>query len=39
MREMPAVTNLADKLENQLPAELVNFMRVAGGIATKQGQK
>ncbi len=38
MREMPEVTNLADKMENQLPAELVNFMRVAGGIATKQGQ-
>jgi len=30
--------NLADKIKSQLPAELVNLMRVTGGIAQRQSQ-
>ncbi|MFH1032307.1 MAG: CCA tRNA nucleotidyltransferase [Chloroflexota bacterium] len=32
------VTNLADQMLRQLPAELVEFMRVAGQAASKKGQ-
>jgi len=35
---MPEIINLSDKMEKQLPAELVNFMRVAGEMAYSQGQ-
>ena len=35
---MPEIINLASKIEKQLPAELVNFMRVAGEMAYSQGQ-
>jgi tRNA nucleotidyltransferase (CCA-adding enzyme) len=35
---MPEIINLASKIEKQLPAELVNFMRVAGEMAQSQGQ-
>ncbi len=31
--------NLAGKIEKQLPAELVNFMRLAGEVAHHQGQR
>ena len=34
---MPKI-NLASKIENQLPAELVNFMRLAGEVARSRGQ-
>jgi len=33
-----ATLNLADKIKSQLPAELVNLMRVTGGIAQRQSQ-
>jgi len=33
-----ATLNLADKIKSQLPAELVNLMRAAGGIAQRQSQ-
>jgi tRNA nucleotidyltransferase (CCA-adding enzyme) len=36
---MPQVTNLAGKIKSQLPAELVDFMRVAGEVAQRQGQR
>ena len=35
---MPEITNLASKMEKQLPAELVNFMQTAGEVAQSQGQ-
>jgi len=35
---MTKTTNLANKVEKQLPAELVNFMWVAGRVAASQGQ-
>ena len=35
---MPDVINLASKIEDQLPAELVDFMQVAGKVAYSQGQ-
>jgi len=35
---MTRITNLANKIEKQLPAELVNFMQVAGKMAQSQGQ-
>ena len=35
---MPKITNLASKIEKQLPAELVRFMQVAGEVAYRQGQ-
>ncbi|GAH88117.1 unnamed protein product, partial [marine sediment metagenome] len=37
-REMPEITNLADKIEKHLPAELADFMHVAGKAAASQGQ-
>ena len=38
IREMAEITNLSDKIGKQLPAELVNFMQVAGRVAASQGQ-
>ena len=38
IREMAEITNLSDKIGKQLPAELVNFMQVAGRVAANQGQ-
>ena len=35
---MTEVINLANKIEKQLPAELVDFMQVAGRVAHSQGQ-
>jgi len=35
---MPEIINLSSKIKKQLPAELVNFMRVAGEMAYSQGQ-
>ena len=35
---MPEIINLANRIEKQLPAELVNFMQVAGKVAQSQGQ-
>jgi len=35
---MPKIINLADRIEKQLPAELVRFMQAAGEIAYRQGQ-
>jgi len=35
---MPKITNLADKIEKQLPAELVNFMQAAGKVAQSREQ-
>ncbi len=35
---MSETINLASKIEKQLPAELVNFMQVAGEVAAGQGQ-
>jgi len=35
---MAEITNLSDKIGKQLPAELVNFMQVAGRVAASQGQ-
>jgi tRNA nucleotidyltransferase (CCA-adding enzyme) len=35
---MPEIMNLASKIEKQLPAETVSFMRVAGEMAQSQGQ-
>jgi len=35
---MSKVINLASKIEKQLPAELVNFMRLAGEVARSRGQ-
>ncbi|MFC2005783.1 CCA tRNA nucleotidyltransferase, partial [Chloroflexota bacterium] len=35
---MPEVTNLFSEIEKQLPAELVNFMKVAGEVADRQGK-
>ena len=35
---MPEIINLTSKIEKQLPAELVNFMRLAGEMAQSQGQ-
>ncbi len=35
---MSETINLANKIEKQLPAELVNFMQVAGEVAAGQGQ-
>ena len=34
---MSGMTNLGSKIEEQLPAELVNLMQTAGGIAAEQG--
>ena len=36
---MPEIINLADRLEKQLPAELINFIQKAGEMATSQGQE
>jgi len=36
--KMPEIINLSSKIEKQLPAELVSFMRVAGEMAQSQGQ-
>lgn len=36
---MPDVTNLADKIEKQLPAELVEFIKQAGELAASRGEK
>jgi tRNA nucleotidyltransferase (CCA-adding enzyme) len=36
---MPQVTNIADKIEEQLPAELVAFMRHAGKLSAEKGDK
>jgi tRNA nucleotidyltransferase (CCA-adding enzyme) len=36
---MPQVTNLADKIEKQLPAELVAFIKQAGELADRRGEK
>lgn len=38
IQKMPEIINLASKIKKQLPAELVNFMQVAGGVAASQGQ-
>jgi len=38
MAKMPNIINLSSKIEKQLPAELVNFMRTAGEVAHSQGQ-
>ena len=35
---MTAKTNLANKIKNQLPADLLNFIQVAGEVADSQGQ-
>ena len=35
---MPEIINLASKIEKQLPAEPVSFMRLAGEMAQSQGQ-
>ena len=35
---MPEIINLAEKIEKQLPAELVSFMQVAGEVAKRQEQ-
>jgi len=35
---MPEITNLAERMEKQLPLELVGFMRRAGEVAARQGQ-
>lgn len=35
---MPEIINLSSKIKKQLPAELVNFMQVAGEMAYSQGQ-
>jgi len=35
---MPKIINLASKIEKQLPAELVNFMEVAGKVAQSREQ-
>jgi len=35
---MSKVINLSSKIEEQLPAELVDFMRLAGAVAHRQGQ-
>ncbi len=35
---MPETTNLADKIEKHLPAELADFMHAAGKAAASQGQ-
>ncbi|MCD6299822.1 MAG: CCA tRNA nucleotidyltransferase [Dehalococcoidales bacterium] len=35
---MPKVINLSSEIEKQLPAELVDFMRLAGEVAHRQGQ-
>ncbi len=37
-RKMPEIINLAEKIEKQLPTELVNFMKVAGEVAHNQKQ-
>ncbi len=37
MPEMPGMTNLAHKIENQLPPELVNFLHLTGEFAHSQG--
>jgi len=36
---VPEVNNLAVKIKNQLPEELVEFMRLAGELTQKRGQK
>ena len=35
---MPESINLSDRIEKQLPAELVEFMQTAGLVAASQGQ-
>ncbi len=35
---MTEIINLADRIEKQLPVELVKFMKLAGGVAASQGQ-
>jgi tRNA nucleotidyltransferase (CCA-adding enzyme) len=39
LKEMPKRLNLAKEIEKQLPAELVNFMWMAGEIAHTRGEK
>ena len=36
---MPEIINLADKMERQLPAELVSFMKQAGKLAASKGER
>jgi tRNA nucleotidyltransferase (CCA-adding enzyme) len=36
---MPKTNNLADNIEKRLPAELVNFIKLAGGVAAGRGEK
>jgi len=36
---MPEVNNLSTKIKNQLPKELVEFLRLAGELAQQRGQK
>ncbi|MFC1918351.1 CCA tRNA nucleotidyltransferase [Chloroflexota bacterium] len=38
-KKMAETINLTNQIEKQLPAELVEFMQVAGLVASKQGQK
>ena len=38
IRKMPDITNLSSKIERQLPAELADFMQLAGEIAQSHGQ-
>ena len=38
IRKMPEGINLSSKIEKQLPAELINFMQVAGRVVASQGQ-
>ena len=36
---MPEITNFADKIEKQLPAELVSFIKQAGKLANSKGER
>lgn len=38
-RKMPETANLADRIEKQLPAELINFIRRAGRLADGRGER
>ena len=38
-RKMPKITNLSNKIERQLPVELVTFIQRAGEIVASQGQR
>jgi tRNA nucleotidyltransferase (CCA-adding enzyme) len=37
--KMPETANLADNIEKQLPAELVNFIKLVGGVAAGRGER